>query len=86
MSKKAANHIKTFFQNPANVILVVFFVLLAALTLYPLLSLVLETYSVHPMEMQLICKPIGALTPYHWKRLLTGGEYSVNNFYRPSLV
>lgn len=85
MSKKAANHIKTFFQNPANVILVVFFVLLAALTLYPLLSLVLETYSVHPMEMQLIRKPTGALTPYHWKRLLAGGEYSVNNFYRPLL-
>ena len=85
MSKKAANRIKTFLQNPANVILVVFFVLLAALTLYPLLSLVLETYSVHPMEMQLIRKPTGALTPYHWKRLLAGGEYSVNNFYRPLL-
>ena len=85
MSKKMANSIKSFFQKPANVILVIFFILLALLTLYPLFSLMLETFSVHPMEMQLIGKPSGTITQWHWMRLLASGEYSIINFYKPLL-
>ena len=49
MSKKLTNNVCAFFSKPANVILVVFLVVLAALTLYPLLSLIGETLIVHPM-------------------------------------
>jgi len=85
MSKKKLNNIKVFFSSPANVILVTFFLLLALLTLYPLLSLIMETMTVHPMEVQIVGRRKGSFTQFHWAKLLLGGEYSVNNFYKPLL-
>jgi len=85
MSKKMMNNIRTFFSKPANVILVIFLVLLAMLTLYPLVSLVMETCTVHPMEVQMIGRRKGSFTQRHWFKLLCSGEYSMNNFYIPLL-
>lgn len=83
MSKKLTNNVCAFFSKPANVILVVFLVVLAALTLYPLLSLIGETLIVHPMEVQIVGARKGSSTGFHWKKLLFSGEYSINNFYKP---
>lgn len=83
MPKKLLNRAHVFFTNPAHVILVVFFCVLTLLTLYPLLSLVTETLIVHPMEIQITGKSKGSFTPYHWAKLLRGGEYSLHNFYKP---
>ena len=61
----------TFLRKPANLILVVFFVLLVFLTLYPLLVLLLETFTVHSgREARAVGLPRGAYTSYHFKRLL----------------
>ena len=79
MPKKLLNRAHVFFTNPAHVILVVFFCVLTLLTLYPLLSLVTETLIVHPMEIQITGKSKGSFTPYHWAKLLRGGEYSLHN-------
>ena len=38
---------RAYFSNPANIILLVFFAALCFLTLYPLLSMMVETVTVH---------------------------------------
>ena len=68
MSKKLTNNVCAFFSKPANVILVVFLVVLAALTLYPLLSLIGETLIVHPMEVQIVGARKGSSTGFHGNR------------------
>ena len=83
MTNKMSNNVKAFFSKPANVILVLFLTVLAALTLYPLLSLVFETLTVHPMEVQIVRMKKGSVTGFHWTKLLFSGEYSINNFYKP---
>lgn len=87
--------VKTFFSKPANVILVVFFVALCFLTLYPLLLLVGETFLVHPREVRLAGAPVGSYTTYHFQKLLftlsdgLGGDITLSNswiqFYEPFL-
>ena len=44
------NRIKAFFSKPANIILVIFAVLLALLTLYPLIELVRHTFVIHATD------------------------------------
>lgn len=83
MSNRTMNNVRTFFSKPANIILTSFFVVLAVLTLYPLVSLVFETLAVHPMEVQIVGRRKGSTTGFHWTKLLLSGEYSYNNFYKP---
>lgn len=80
---KAKNSVKVFFSKPANTILVVFAVILIFLTLYPLLSLVTETFLVHSGEVRITKQERGDVTDFHWKKLLFSGEYSKVNFYKP---
>ena len=73
------NKVIVFFSKPANVILVVFFVLLCMLTLYPLLTLVSETFTVHAgRESVATGQQRGMLSLYSFKKLLftldDGGE------------
>ena len=65
---------RAYFSKPANIILMVFFVALCFLTLYPLLTLLTETVTVHSgREARAVrglgLKP-GSLTLYHFQRLL----------------
>ncbi|MDD4012223.1 MAG: iron ABC transporter permease [Sphaerochaetaceae bacterium] len=65
------NKVVMFFSKPANVILVVFFVLLCMLTLYPLLTLVSETFTVHAGREATATKQArGSFTLYSFKKLL----------------
>ncbi|MFA7189367.1 MAG: ABC transporter permease subunit, partial [Sphaerochaetaceae bacterium] len=73
------NKVVVFFSKPANVILVVFFVLLCMLTLYPLLTLVSETFTVHAGRESIATgQKRGTLSLYSFKKLLftldDGGE------------
>ncbi len=87
---------QTFLSKPANVILVIFFLLLCFLTLYPLLVLLLETITVHSgREARAVRLPKGAYTFYNFNRLLMtlddGGSKGITysnswiQFYEPLL-
>ena len=78
----------TWLSNPANIILLVFFVLLTVLTLYPLLSLLTEMFTVHlGREARLAKLAAGERTLFHFQRLFFTAEnsYSEITFYRPFL-
>jgi iron(III) transport system permease protein len=83
---KTSNRVKAFFSKPANVILVVFALLLVLLTLYPLCELVHHTFIVHATDATVLPGlKKGELTTASWKKLLTTSthKYSWINFYKP---
>ena len=74
-----------WFSKPANIILLVFLIALTVLTLYPLLSLLVETVTVHlGKEARAAKLPVGAFTWYHFQRVFASKEndYSWIKFYR----
>jgi iron(III) transport system permease protein len=78
------NRIRFFFRKPHNVILAVLAVVLAFLTLFPLLSLARDTLIVHPSEiMSVRDSKMGELTLFHWKKVFIDGQTSLNLFYKP---
>ena len=90
---------RAYFSNPANIILLVFFVALCFLTLYPLLSMMVETITVHSGREARAVRSLGLKsgdhTLNHFKKLLftlnDGGEMGVQystswlQFYGPLL-
>lgn len=81
------NHVKTFFSKPANVMLLIFGIVLTALTLIPLLSILREMFIVHVgIEKTMTGLQTGDFTLYHWKKLIfQGGEWSRTTFWTPLL-
>ncbi|GHT70523.1 ABC transporter permease [Spirochaetia bacterium] len=80
------NQVRAFMKKPHNVILLVLGILLVFLTLFPLLSLIRDTFIVHPSEvMSVRGAKIGDITSFHWKKVFLDGETSLNMFYRPFL-
>ena len=81
--QKIWNAIKTYFSKPANIILVIFAVLLSITVVLPLAYLLFNTFQIHPGEGSL--GKIGSLTAMHWFRVLFDAEYdySVNLFWKP---
>ena len=80
--------VRAFFSKPANVILVVFCVVLCLLTLYPLMLLMLETVTVHAgKEMRAVSQAEGTFTLYSLQRLFATAKnsYSRLTFYQPLL-
>ncbi len=83
---KAANSLKSFFRKPHNVILVALFIFLAYLTLVPLVSLVRDTFIVHPSEiMSVKGAKVNSTTLFHWRKVFLDGERSLKLFYKPFL-
>ncbi len=88
----ALNRIKgrtlAWFSKPANLILLVFLVALVVLTLYPLVSLLTETFTVHAgRETRAAHAAAGEYSAYHFERLFATREndYSRIQFYEPFL-
>jgi len=78
--------LKLFFRKPHNVILVVLFVLLTVLTFLPMLSIIMDTFTVHTSEvMRIRGTHVGDFTLYHWRKVLADGENSMSIFYKPLL-
>ena len=80
--------IRAWFSTPANVILLVFLLLLIVLTLYPMVSMLLETTTVHlGREARMTKLPAGSRTFFHFERLFATSEndYSWITFYEPLL-
>ena len=80
--------IRTWLSKPANVILLFFLIALAVLTLYPLLSMLLETVTIHVgREARAAKQTAGDWSLYHFQRLFATAEndYSWIQFYEPFL-
>ena len=75
--KKILRNLKTFFSNPANIILVVFAVILSVMVIYPLITLFFDAFTIHSISeakeinevMETTLKK-GDLTIGHWALLL----------------
>lgn len=83
--KKFFNKVKSYFSQPSNVILVIFLLILAAGTLTPLISMLVETFITHSSEVRSIGGKVGDVTINSWKQILTSTDYnySKNYFYTP---
>ena len=78
--------LRAWCSKPANLILVIFLAALAVLTLYPLLSLLSETVTIHTgREARMAKLPAGTLSFFHFERLFATAEnsYSWIQFYQP---
>ncbi len=78
--------LQTWFGKPANIILLVFLISLIVLTLYPLVSMLTETVTIHSgREARAGGLSAGSLSLYHFQRLFGTAEndYSWIQFYQP---
>ncbi len=84
--QKKLNHLKTFFSKPANIILVIFAILLTLTVLAPLVYLLFNTFTVHSGEGYL--GKIGTLTLGHWNSVLfeTKNNYAASTLWKPLLT
>ncbi len=95
---RTGGRLRAWFSKPANVILLVFCVVLVVLTLYPLFTMLSEMFVVHSAERSMVRKQglkVGDTTTIHFERLFfmldDGGEKGFTNstswinFYRPLL-
>lgn len=77
---------KAFFSKPANVILIIFAVLLVLLTLYPLCELVRHTFVIHATDATIFPgSRKGDMSIKSWEKLLftEANKYSFINFFAP---
>ncbi|MBQ9325026.1 MAG: iron ABC transporter permease [Clostridia bacterium] len=80
--------VRSWFSKPANLILLIFFLTLTVLTLYPLISMLVETVTIHTgREARAAKEAAGTLSLYHFTRLFATQEndYSWIQFYQPFL-
>ena len=81
---KIANRFRAFIKKPHNVILVILAIALAYLTLFPLVSLVRDTFIVHPSEIMSVKQAkVNDVTLFHWRKVFLDGERSLKLFYQP---
>ena len=86
--KRLKGRMRAWFSKPANIILLAFLLVLAVLTLYPLLSLMKETFTIHVgREARAAKQAAGEMSLYHFERLFATKEndYSWIQFYQPFL-
>ncbi|MFA6681836.1 MAG: ABC transporter permease subunit, partial [Sphaerochaeta sp.] len=84
-ARSQLNTFKSFIKKPHNIILVVLFVVLGYLTLVPLLTIVMDTITVHSSEARFVKQETGTLTLYHWNKMFASGITSQKTFYEPFL-
>ena len=84
--KRVAGRMRAWLSQPANVILLLFFVALTLLTLVPLLTMLTETFTVHMgREARIVKQEVGSHTLFHFRRLFATSEndYSWIQFWQP---
>jgi len=76
--------LRAFVAKPANLLLVFFLIVLAALSLLPMISMLSEMFKVHlGIEKRLYRLPTGAWTTAHFSKLFEGSDWSRVNFWEP---
>lgn len=86
--KKVKNNLKAFFSKPANIILVIFAILLTLLTLYPLCELIHHTFVVHATDASVfpgLKKGAHTLKSYSKLLFTKANKYSLLMLYKPML-
>jgi iron(III) transport system permease protein len=83
--ERAFNNFKSYVGKPANVITILFLVILFATVCLPLFTLVRDSFIVHSGEVRDVGAPTGTWTLYHWKTLLAEKlyHYSRITFWKP---
>ena len=85
---RARGQARAWLSKPANIILLLFLLSLTLLTLYPLVSMLSETVTIHTgREARAAKEAAGSLSLYHFQRLFATQEndYSWIQFYQPFL-
>lgn len=86
--QKIGNDIRSFFSKPANVITVIFLILLTAAVVIPLFTLLIGSFRINGNQEAIYVGgdvQDGDFTLNHWKELLTSREfnYAFIKFWRP---
>lgn len=82
--KTRFNNLKSYLKKPYNIILLVLMVVLAYLTLVPLVTIVMDTFTVHASEVRMVKGSTkGSFTTYHWLKMFASGATSMKTFYEP---
>ena len=71
--RRFKNWLKSFISQPANIILVMSILILGFFTLYPLITLLADTFKVHIAELmfpELLGQKVNSATTFHWTRML----------------
>lgn len=79
--KRSFNKLKSFLSQPSNIILVIFLVILGVGTIFPLVSMIVESFTVHLREVLFYGEPAGSFSTAGWKELLFNTEYDYNTKY-----
>ena len=82
--KKVLSRFRRFVKKPSNVILLVMVICLGYLTLFPLLQMVKDTFTVHISESLRLKQAPGEFTLAHWAKVLFDPS-SLSIFYKPFL-
>lgn len=84
--KKYLNRSRSFFSEPANLILTIFLCIFLVTTILPLVAIIFESFTVHKQESIFYGKPTGSFTIAGWDSLLftSDYDYSIKYFYKPS--
>lgn len=83
---RMGNDLKTYFSKPANIITVVFFVVLIIAVVAPLLVIFVNSFKISTApEASASGMSLGTFTGYSWKKVLFTSkyDYSVTNFWKP---
>lgn len=83
--KKYLNRSRSFFSEPANLILTIFLCIFLVTTILPLVAIIFESFTVHKQESIFYGKPTGSFTIAGWDSLLftSDYDYSIKYFYKP---
>lgn len=84
--KKLGNNLRTYFGKPANVITVVFLIILAITVVAPLFTILIDSFRISTVnEVAATGLRMGQITGLHWSGVLFDRQYdySVNTFWKP---
>ena len=70
MIKKQLYRFYKFIKKPYNVILSVLLIVLGYLTLFPMLTMIKDTFTVHVSESMRLKQAAGTFTLNHWLKVL----------------
>ena len=84
MIKKQLYRFYKFIKKPYNVILTVLLIVLGYLTLFPMLTMIKDTFTVHVSESMRLKQAAGTFTLNHWIKVLFDPS-SLSVFYKPFL-
>ena len=78
------NKCSSYFKKPYHVILWLLVIVLGYLTVIPMFSIIMDTFTVHSSEvMRLKGSEVGDFTFYHWTKVLLDSSTRMKVFYEP---